>query len=224
VIENPFPCEQHSQELEYSISFKNRLFPQLNTLSGYIYSIMPNLPSVIANNISKLPSTSSTEDSFELLNLFTFCDQDQCAETVCMLLCIERDTLKNYFTNQKILPGGLPPILSLVNKNQNEYSFIQVLASKNVVQQKSRRLLFRNKNLMQWANKYATIQIKEFLNKFKLPCTGRTKDECLPIITTYIANTYLEWITTNVVGGKEKTGINKCSKATKAIRSLLAEV
>eukprot|EP00815_Leptocylindrus_aporus_P012124 CAMPEP_0116061398 /NCGR_PEP_ID=MMETSP0322-20121206/7062_1 /TAXON_ID=163516 /ORGANISM="Leptocylindrus danicus var. apora, Strain B651" /LENGTH=143 /DNA_ID=CAMNT_0003546351 /DNA_START=861 /DNA_END=1289 /DNA_ORIENTATION=- len=44
---------------------------------------MPNLPSVNANNISKLPSTSSTEDSVELLNLFTHYDEDQCAETVC---------------------------------------------------------------------------------------------------------------------------------------------
>ena len=67
---------------------------------------MPNLPSVNANNISKLPSTSSTEDSVELLNLFTHYDEDQCAETVCMLLGIQRDTLNIYYTNQKNLPGG----------------------------------------------------------------------------------------------------------------------
>mmetsp|Transcript_22068 Transcript_22068/g.28386 ORF Transcript_22068/g.28386 Transcript_22068/m.28386 type:complete len:87 (-) Transcript_22068:952-1212(-) len=77
---------------------------------------MPNLPSVNANNISKLPSTSSTEDSVELLNLFTHYDEDQCAETVCMLLRIQRDTLNNYYINQKNLPGGWPPITSLVNK------------------------------------------------------------------------------------------------------------
>ena len=58
--------------------------------------------------------------------------------------------------------------------------------------------------------KYSTIQIKECLNKYKLSCTGRTKEECLPIITTHIANTYLEWITTNAVGDKVKAGIYKC--------------
>ena len=47
------------------------------------------------------------------------------------------------------------------------------------------------------------------------------KNVCLS--SPNIANTYLEWITTNAVGDKVKAGINKCSKATKAIRSLLVE-
>ncbi len=47
------------------------------------------------------------------------------------------------------------------------------------------------------------------------------KNVCLS--SPNIANTYLEWITTNAVGDKVKAGINKCSKATKAIRSFLVE-
>ncbi len=87
---------------------------------------MPNLPSVNANNISKLPSISSTDDSVELLNLFTHYDEDQCADTVCMLLRIQRDTLNNYDTNKKKLPGGWLPITSLVNKIR-----INILSSKS---------------------------------------------------------------------------------------------
>ena len=184
---------------------------------------MPNLPSVNANNISKLPSTSSTEDSVELLNLFTHYDEDQCAETVCMLLGIQRDTLNIYYTNQKNLPGGWPPITSLVNKIRMNILSSKSWHPKTSFNKNAGGYYLEIKNLINWGMKYATIQIKECLNKYKLPCTGRTKEECLPIITTHIADTYLEWITTNAVGDKEKAGINKCSKATKAIRSLLVE-
>ena len=158
---------------------------------------MPNLPSVNANNISKLPSTSSTEDSVELLNLFTHYDEDQCAETVCMLLRIQRDTLNNYYTNQKNLPGGWPPITSLVNKIRMNILSSKSWHPKTSFNKNAGGYYLEIKNLINWGMKYATIAIKECLNKYKLPCTGRTKEECLPIITTHIANTYLEWITTN---------------------------
>jgi len=111
-----------------------------------------------------------------------------------MLLRIERDTLNNYFTNQKNLPGGWPPITSLVNKIRMNILSSKSWHPKTFFNKNAGGCYLEIKNLMQWGMKYATIQIEECLNKYKLPCTGSTKEECFPIVTNHIANTDLELI------------------------------
>jgi len=39
------------------------------------------------------------------------------------------------------------------------------------------------------------------------------------MVTTHIMKTYMEWLTSTNSAKREKTGINKCQKVTKAVRS-----
>ena len=68
-----------------------------------------------------------------------------------MLLRIQRDTLNNYDTNKKT-SGWMAPYYLPRQQNPYEHSVLKIMASKNIFQQKCRRVLLRNKKFNKLGN------------------------------------------------------------------------
>ena len=140
-----------------------------------------------------------------------------------MLLRIEKDRLELLYNSQKKLPGGWQKLEECVNSIR-----MSILTSKSWHPKcNSRRVsggyYLEILQLVKWSEGHADVSVKECIAKYKLPCTGNSKHNCLPIVTTHVMNTYMEWLTSTNSGKREKAGINKCQKVTKAVRSILCE-
>ena len=129
---------------------------------------MPNLPQAhAATTTTKLPSTATSQETAEILNLFSYYDEDSCKDVVCMLLRIEKDRLETLYNNQKQLPGGWQQLKECGNCIR-----MSILSSKSWhPKSQSRRVsggyYLEIQHLVKWSQVHAGVTIEECIAVMK---------------------------------------------------------
>ena len=135
----------------------------------------------------------SQVQSEHLGNVFSYFDEDDARNTVRSYLKVSIEQINRWEMENKSNAGALSFVDTCNQIRQNIFNTKSWWPKLPDSMRSSGKYYLEGKRFARWAKNTASDDIKSWSHAHVIPCTGPTKDECIPFVTPEIAKQYTNY-------------------------------